>query len=89
MQTKQVCYLCGRLVYLERHHLFFGANRKPSENYGLWVWLCPDCHRTGKQAVHKDYETNLRLKQAGQQAFERTHTREEFMRIFGRNYLEV
>ena len=36
-----------------------------------------------------DYQTNLKLKQAGQQAFERTHTREEFMRIFGRNYLEV
>lgn len=84
----KVCFLCGRTGYLERHHIYFGANRKHSETYGLWVWLCPSCHRTGRDAVHRDYDTNLKLKRIGQQAFERNNTRKKFMRIFGRNYLD-
>lgn len=77
------------MVNLEKHHIFFGAaNRKLSDQYGLWVWLCADCHRNGPHAVHRDYDTNLKLKQDGQKAFERSSTRERFMSIFGRNYLD-
>lgn len=88
MQNTKVCFLCGRTGYLERHHIYFGANRKHAETHGLWVWLCPECHRTGPSAAHRDDETNRQLKRIGQQTFERTHTRAEFMRIFGRNYLD-
>lgn len=87
-ETTWRCYLCGRTGKMEEHHVFFGtANRKLSEAYGLVVPLCPDCHRNGSMAVHRCRETDLRLKRAGQRAFEKTHSREQWMEIFGRNYL--
>lgn len=92
MQTEKICYLCGRNGYcdtLESHHIFPSSNRKYSEQYGLKVWLCGErCHRNGKQSVHRNSDVALRLKQDGQRKFEETHTREEFIQIFGRNYLD-
>ena len=37
--------------------------------------------------VHFNKELDMLLKQKGQEAFERNHTRAEFRKIFGRNYL--
>jgi len=88
MQEGKFCYLCGRKDGLEKHHVFFGyPGRRLSDENGLWVWLCYECHRTGKHSAHLDYETNKNLKKDGQRAFELTHTRKEFMDIFGRNWL--
>ena len=86
------CYLCGAngtMDYLHWHHVFGGPNRHYSEKYGLKVRLCGQkCHENGPNAVHRNKEVNLALKAAGQQAVEQTHgDREEFVRIFGRNYL--
>jgi hypothetical protein len=88
LQTDKVCYLCGRTFGLEKHHIFGGvANRKLSERYGLWVWLCGTrCHR-GTDGAQYDPEKNMMLKRDAQYAFERTHTRAEWMKIFGKNYL--
>ena len=87
LQADKVCYICGRTVNLERHHIFAGACRKWSEKYGLWVWLCgTTCHR-GIDGAQYDREKNLYLKMDAQTAFERDHTRAEFMKIFGKNYL--
>lgn len=86
---KGTCWLCGTEGFTEEHHLFGGANRKRSEHYGLKVDLCPSCHRLGKHAAHTDPAVALKLHQAGQRAFECVHgPRKEFMRIFGKNYLE-
>ena len=38
--------------------------------------------------VHFNKALDIRLKQICQAEFEKTHSREEFMHIFGRNYLE-
>ena len=87
MQNKKECYLCGRQFELECHHVFAGvANRKLSDKYGLWVYLCHNCH-TGTNGAQYAKDLNLRLKQEAQEAFEKTHTRKEFMQIFGKNYL--
>ena len=88
IQTDGVgCYLCGRLTNLECHHVFGGvANRKLSTRYGLTVMICRECH-TGQDGVHYNREKNLSLKRDAQFAFERTHTRTEWMKIFGKNYL--
>lgn len=81
------CYLCGKIVGLERHHIFAGtANRKLSEKYGLWVWLCHDCH-TGTAGAQYDATKGRMLKMDAQYAFERTHSRREWMQIFRKNYL--
>lgn len=95
------CYICKNFLGdysekrdLEEHHIFEGvANRKLSEKYGLKVYLCRH-HHTGdingsRDAVHSkgDNDFDLKLKQIAQVAFEQDHSREDFMRAFGRNYL--
>lgn len=87
LQKDERCFLCGRAVNLERHHIMAGtANRKLSEKYGLWVWLCHDCH-TGKQGAQYDRELNQRLKRLAQTAFEAKHNHDEWMAAFRKNYL--
>lgn len=85
-----VCHECGRTDIVELHHCIHGtANRKLSTKYHLLVGLCPDCHR-GTYGVHGTYGhlLDMKLKREAQEAFERKHgTREDFIRIFGRNYL--
>lgn len=81
------CEICGRGP-AEKHHVFFGsANRKKSEKFGLVAYLCIDHHRDGPKAAHRCRETDLYLKEKYQRIFEESHSREEFMREFGRNYL--
>ena len=88
------CYLCMKLKddysyhwYLEEHHIFGGPNRPISEAEGLKVFLCQDCH-TGKDGVHRDINKMRFLQQEGQRKYEETHSRAQFMKLFGRNYLE-
>lgn len=82
------CYATGRCDNLDRHHVFKGSRRKNAEKYGLWVYLNHMVH----MALHdhsKPYETLEKdLKPIAQKAFEeQVGTREEFMKIFGANYL--
>lgn len=90
------CYLCVRLhedyrihKYREEHHIFPGnPGRKLSEAEGLKVYLCPEHHRTGPEAVHKNQKISRLLQQDAQRAFEKTSSRQRFMELFGRNYIE-
>lgn len=62
-----------------------------SEKYGLTVWLCHgSCHLSGARAVHNNRETMDALHEYGQRRAmqEQSWTREEFVREFGKNYLE-
>lgn len=87
MQSDRACYFCGRVDTLERHHVFGGvANRPISEKYGLWVYLCHNCH-TGKAGAQYDKEKNLLLKQDSQRAFEKTNSRKDWMELIRKNYL--
>ena len=81
------CFLCGSTVNLELHHIVHGtANRRLSTMHGLTCWLCRN-HHTGKFGVHRQAELNRQLQAVAQTAFEKTHTRQEWMKIFGKNYL--
>lgn len=87
MQKGERCYLCGKTVTLERHHVFGGtANRKLSEKFGLWVWLCHECH-TGTDGAQYIREKNQNLKRLGQIAFEARHSHDEWMQVFRKNYI--
>lgn len=59
-----------------------------SEYYGLTVHLCPYCHRDGKEGVHADSDIMEALHKIGQAAFEKDNSRQEFIKIFGKNYLD-
>ena len=89
----EVCFLCKRNRHagrLEAHHIFGGARRKLSTKYGLVVTLCEECHRTGSIAVHRDAQTMQYLHEYGQRKAmsENGWTVEQFMHVFGKNYLE-
>ena len=80
------CYLCGKTVDLECHHVFGGvANRRISEKYGLKVWLCAGCHR-GTDGAQYNKEINVRLKQEAQKAFVNEHGLKMWMDLFRKNY---
>lgn len=87
IQTGKECFVCRTPYGLDDHHIFAGPNRIHSERLGLKVWLCRD-HHTGSAGVHSDPGLMMRLRQVGQQAFEATYgDREDFLKIFRRNYL--
>ena len=78
------CYICGTSYSLEEHHLISGtSNRAQSEKYGLKLWLCHEHHRQ----AHEDRSSELFLKRLGQIYFEKTHSREEFIKTFGKSFI--
>ena len=89
------CYLCMKLkgdyrryLVVHEHHIYDGPNRKNSEAEGLKVYLCLDHHIMGPEAVHNNHKNMRILHRDGQRAYERTHSRAEFMSLIGRNYLD-
>lgn len=88
------CYLCilegcyREYPTLHTHHIFPGtANRAKSEEHGLTVRLCPRHHEYSEDAVHGNRRNQYLLKAAAQKKFEETHSREEFLREFGKSIL--
>ena len=90
MQTKKECYVTGSSVQLHMHHIFMGKNRKLSEKYGLKVWLRYDWHNGSNYGVHNGNTVlDEKLKKAAQEKAMEVYgwTKEDFIRIFGKNYL--
>lgn len=88
LQTEHKCYVCGTTINLHKHHVFGAANRKLSEEYGLTIELCAKHHNMSDAGIHFDKELDSFVKRYAQTRFENVHgTREDFMRIFGKNYL--
>jgi hypothetical protein len=83
MKEWHACKACGT-TSTEVHHIFGGANRKHSDRHGLVIRLCRDCH----ERMHKDMAFAEKYKKLAQMKFEKLHGHEEFMKVFGRNYLE-
>lgn len=87
------CYLCMKkgsdkiFPVVHKHHAFLGANRKIAEAEGLYVFLCPEHHEFGEDAVHRNYENLREIQRDAQRAYEKTHSRKQFMKLFGRNYM--
>ena len=80
------CWGCGCQAGLEIHHIMAGnPNRSLSEQYGLYVSLCRECHTRIQQ--YKDMAEVQRLKQEGQRRFEAVFREGMFLKIFGRSYL--
>lgn len=91
LETKgsRECYECSSTQMVEEHHIFYGtANRKKSEKYGLKVHLCYIHHRDSAHGVHGgNHKLDRKLKEIGQQEFEKKYGHEKFMQEFGKNYL--
>lgn len=71
-------------------HIYFGNPlRRISEENGFWVYLAGWLHNQSADGVHgkNGHELDMMLKRHCQMKYEETHSREEFMRLIGRNYL--
>ena len=89
MQDERRCYVTGHGGELAVHEIYHGANRQISKANGLWCFLKPEYHNMSPRGVHTgNFELDLRLKQECQAKFEETHTRQEFIKLIGRNYLD-
>lgn len=77
------CYLC-KCPVVDMHEIYGAGNRKASMRNGLCVPLCRQHHT---QVTLND-TMSKELKRLCQSKFEETHTRDEFMKIIGKNYLE-
>lgn len=80
------CCVCGGRAEA-CHHVFGGPNRKISDREGFTVPLCNRCHNMSDSGVHFNREADLRLKRWAQRVYEKSHSREEFIRLIGRSYL--
>lgn len=86
---EEVCVITGAEMRCEFHHVLGGNKiaRKRSEEIGAWVWVSPEEH----YKLHNTPEGIARLqdlKEQCQTAFEKTHTRKEWMGLFHKNYRE-
>lgn len=79
------CYLCDSTYKLTWHEIYAGRNRQNSMRYGLCLRLCLNCHSNNQNnAVFNDY-----WHKQGQLYWEEfIGTREDFVEVFRRNYLE-
>lgn len=88
LSEEKRCYICGTTQNLEVHHIFYGtSNRKNSTKYGMMVYLCRGHHTESKEAVHRNPNkgNDLLLKHAGEKKWlDEGHTKEEFIKVFGK-----
>jgi hypothetical protein len=85
---KNVIFANQYIIYIDIINVFYGtANRKKSEEFGCWVYLCAYHHNMSNEGVHFNKSLDILLKQECQKEFEKNGTREEFRRIFGKSYL--
>ena len=88
MQDRKRCWITGRTDGLHKHHIYGGARRQISERYGLYIYLRPEWHNMSNKGIHFDPILDKLAKKSGQLIFESVYSREKFMELFGRNYLE-
>lgn len=84
------CFITG-LPGVERHHIIGKTkyNKMLCEEYGYIVPVIPRLHPNGAQADAEGRALDIVFKQMAQRDFEAKHgTREEFIRLFGKSYLE-
>lgn len=85
LQDERECFLCGKQGRLELHHTMNGKGwRKLSDEDGLVIYLCPDCHRN----VHDDAVLRKALKRLSQMRYLEEHSFKEWMERYGKNYID-
>ena len=68
---------------------YFWRSAQEGQKYGLKVYLHGiKCHREGEDSAHRSRVTRMALQASAQKRFEEVYgSREEFVKIFGKNYL--
>lgn len=91
MEDNPPYYRNFRFYGSERHEVFEGrtGNRKKSIEDGLVIFMTPENHRTGKEAIHKNYDNWLIVKKIAEKRWCEYYnkTPEDFRKRYHRNYL--
>jgi len=77
------CCNCGSKTGIEKNEVFEGSYRQTSIRYGMVCPLCETCHTQ----FHNDIMFNLFYKVMFEKEFLKTHSKEEFIKIFGQDYI--
>lgn len=91
ISNERECFICKTTLNLHRHHIYFGrANRSKSEEWGCWCYLCARHHNMSDEGVHfnKILDTNLKTLCESLWLEHYNKTIPDFIRIFGRNYID-
>lgn len=76
------CYIC-KAKKCDLHEIFGGRNRQASMKYGLVIPVCRKCH----EMIPKSKTLTKNLHKVGRKAFEKEYKTENFVQIFGKNYI--
>lgn len=75
-----ICENCGKFSQrLDPHEIYGGSNRKRSIKYKFIKLLCRECHS------NENIINQLRIDT--QKEYEKTHTKEEFIKLIGKSYI--
>lgn len=77
------CYLC-KAKKEDLHEIYEGKNRQLSMKYGLVIPICRKCHIS----VTNNKTLQEKLHKVGQKVFKKYYKTENFVKIFGKNYLD-
>nr|DAL65812.1 MAG TPA_asm: zinc-ribbon family protein [Caudoviricetes sp.] len=77
------CCNCGSKIDIEKNEVFEGSYRQTSIKYGMVCPFCKTCH----SQFHNDIMFNLFYKVMFEKEFLKTHSKEEFIKIFGQDYI--
>lgn len=77
------CCNCGSRIDIEKNEVFEGAYRQISIKYGMVCPFCKKCHHQ----FHNNIMFNLFYKVMFEKEFLKTHNKDEFIRIFGQDYI--
>ena len=76
-----ICENCGKFSKrLDPHEIYGGSNRKRSIKHKFVKLLCRECHSNEKVIAQLRIDT--------QKEYEKTYSREEFIRLIGKSYLD-
>ncbi len=90
ISNEKVCLICGTTYNIHKHHIFYGTGKRQlSERYGCWCYLCGKHHNLSNEGVHFNKVLDNKLKGLAQKRFKEVYPQLEFIKIFGKNYLEV
>lgn len=89
ISNEKVCFVCATPINLHRHHIFYGVgNRKQSEKWGCWVYLCAGHHDLSGDGVHSNTPFRVTLQKYCQEKWEaKNGSREDFRAVFGKSFI--
>lgn len=77
------CCQCGSKIGIEKNEVFGGSYRQISIKLGMVCSMCRQCHNR----FHNDIMFNLFYKVMFEKEYLKTHTKEEFISNFGKDYI--